>query len=111
MNLNSNMHSPRGRWERGRSPVGGDCYHTILNLIFTTKLYIDNLLEVGAMAIAPYSFSDIKSLSAKLYFIPSLLNGALENSTLRNFFKIQKYYDLTCFSQKLFFNVKILKIV
>jgi len=105
MNLNSNMHSPRGRWERGRSPVGGDCYHTILNLIFTTKLYIDNLLEVGAMAIAPYSFSDIKSLSAKLYFIPSLLNGALENSTL------QKHYNLPYFSQKLFFNVKILKIV
>jgi hypothetical protein len=32
-----------------------------------------------------YGFSDIKSLSAKLSFMPILFNGALANSTLRTF--------------------------
>ncbi len=35
-------------------PVGGDCYHTILNPILKIKFFIDYLIEVGAMAIAPY---------------------------------------------------------
>jgi len=47
------------------------------------------------------------AFSGRLFCLPILLNGALENSTLRNFFKIQKHYNLTYFSQKLFFNVKI----
>ena len=42
--------------EKGRNPVGGDCYHTIMNLIFKIKFYIYYLLEVGAMAIAPLQF-------------------------------------------------------
>jgi hypothetical protein len=64
---------------------------------------------VGAMAIAPYGFFDVKSLSARLSFIPILFNGALENSTLRNFFQNPKHYNLTYFSHKIFFNVKINK--
>jgi len=77
MNLNSNMHSQQGRWEQGRSPVGGDCYHTILNLISKIKFYIYYLLEVGAMAIAPYGF----------FVMPRLLNDALENGTLHRFYR------------------------
>ena len=64
--------------EKGRSPVGGDCYHTILNLIFKINFYIHYLLVAGAMAIAPYGC-----------------------------FKIQKYDNLPYFSHKLCFNVKI----
>ena len=85
--------------------VGGDCYHTILNHIFKTKFWFFFMPNIGAMAISPYRFLNIKSLSARFHFIPMLLNGALENSTL------QKHYNLSYFSQKLFFNVKILKIV
>jgi len=72
---NSNTHS-----QQGKNPVGGDCYHSILNLIFKIKLYIYSLLEVGAMAIAPYGY-----------------------------FKIEKYDNMPHFSHKLCFNVKIVK--
>jgi len=49
MNLNSNMHS-----EQGQSPVGVDCYHTILNPIFKIKSWLFFMPNIGAMAIAPY---------------------------------------------------------
>ena len=71
--------------KRGRSPVGGDCYHTIINPIFKIKSWFFFISNIGAMAIAPYGFSDIKTISEKFNFIPILLNGALENSTLRAF--------------------------
>jgi len=58
---------------------------------------------------ANIDFQRKKSLSAKLYFIPIFFRGALANSTLRDIFKNQKYDNLTYLSQKLFFNVKILK--
>ena len=54
--INSNTYSQRGRWEQGQSPVGGDCYHTILNPIFKTKSLLFFIPDVGAMAIAPYGF-------------------------------------------------------
>jgi len=41
------------------------------------------LPNIGAMAIAPY----LRSLSAKLSFLPIFINGALENSTLRIFYE------------------------
>ena len=72
------MHSQAGAWERGRSPVGGDCYHTILTLIFKIKPLLFFMPHIGAMAIAPYGC-----------------------------FKIQKYDNLPYFSHKLCFNVKI----
>ena len=56
-----------------------------------------------------YNCLNIKSLSERFYFLLILLNGALENSTLRDFFKCSKYDNLTSFSRKLFFNVKIVK--
>jgi len=60
--------------------VGGDCYRTIYT---TFKIKFQSLFIpiVGAMAIAPYG---VQSLSAKFYFMPTLINGALENSTLHN---------------------------
>jgi len=48
-------------WEEGQSPVGGDCYHTILNPIFKIEFYIYHLLKAGAMAIAPYGFFNLKA--------------------------------------------------
>jgi len=75
--INSNLYSQRGHWEQGQSPVGGDCYHTIINPIFKTKSLLFFMPDIGAMAIAPY--------------------------------RIQKYYNLTYFSQKIFYNVKITK--
>ena len=93
MDLNSNTHFQRGRWEQGRSPVGGDCYHTILNFIFTIKLYIYYLLEVGAMAIAPYGcFKNQKHYNLHQRAFPRYTHG-------------------TYFLQKLFFNVKILRMI
>jgi len=75
----SNTHSQTGVWERRRSPVGCDCYRTIYT---TFKMRFQSLFMpiVGAIAIAPYGF-----------------------------FKTLKYYNLIYFSQKLFFNVKMLK--
>jgi len=55
MNSNFNIYSKSEAWE-GRSPVGGDCYHTILNPIFKTKPWLFSLPNIGAMAIAPYGF-------------------------------------------------------
>jgi len=62
MNINSNMYSQRGRWEQGRSPVGGDCYHTIFNFISKRKPWYFFILIIGAMAIAPYGFVYIRKI-------------------------------------------------
>ena len=132
MNLNSHTHSQRGRWERGRSPVGGDCYHTILNPIFKIKPWLFFMPNIGAMAYPkgisvghrPYRFFRLHHFKlstfyfdgvvrglhpTRLSFMPILFRGALENSTLRNFLNYQKYDNLTNFLLKLFFNVKIIK--
>ena len=60
--------------------VGGDCHHTIINLIFQMKSWFFFMPDVGAMAIAPYGCLNIKNLSAKLYFMPILFCGALETA-------------------------------
>ena len=71
MDKNSNRYSQRGRWEQGRSPVGGDCYHTIINLIFKMKFWFFLMPNIGAMAYPkgisvghryPYGFLDIKTI-------------------------------------------------
>jgi len=59
--------------------LGGDCYHTIY-VTFKMKIQFYFVLMVGAMAIAPYGF-----------------------------FVNLKHYNLTYFSQNIFFNVKINK--
>ena len=69
--INSNTHSQTGVWEQGRSPVGGDCYHTIC-LNPKTNFFFMSI--IGAMAIAPYGFL---SLSARFYFMQILINGAM----------------------------------
>ena len=69
MNLNSHMYSQRGRWEQGLCPVGGDCYHTIINPISKIKSCFFFIPDVGAMAYPkgisvghrPYGF-EIKAL-------------------------------------------------
>jgi hypothetical protein len=86
--------------------VGGDYHHSTFNSILKIKFQSFFILIIGTMVIAPYGFL---SLSAKLYFMLILFNGALENSTLRNSFQILKHYNLTYFSHKIFFNVKINK--
>ena len=52
--INFNPCSQRERWEQGRSPVGGDCYHTILNPLFKINFWLFFMPNIGAMAIAPY---------------------------------------------------------
>jgi len=42
--------------------VGGDCYHTILNHIFKIKSLYFFMPNIGAMAIAPYGFVNIKKI-------------------------------------------------
>jgi len=85
MNFNSNTYSQRGRWEQGQSPIGGDCYHTILNPIFKIKSCFSFMPDIGAMAIAPYEFLNIKSLSANLFFMPILFCGALKTAPYEGF--------------------------
>jgi len=74
----------------------GDCYRTI-DTTFKIKFQSLFMPIVGAMAIAPYGF---KSLSARFLFMPTLINGALENSTLRNLFKIQQTMSVKSENQK-----------
>jgi len=62
------------------------------------------LSNLGAIAIAPY----VKSLSARLFFLPIFICGALKTAPYRAFIN-QEYYNLTDFSHKLFFNVKVRK--
>ncbi len=45
----------------------------------------------------------LKPYPTEFYFMRMFVNGVLENSTL------QKHYNLTYFSQELFFNVKIIE--
>ena len=96
--VSSNTHSQRGRWEQGRSPVGGDCHHTILNLIFKIRFRFSFMPNVGAMAIAPYGLKKLHhsilspfgfdgvvgDYTLRFYFMPISFNGALENSTLQD---------------------------
>ena len=103
--INANTYSQTRTWKQWQSPVGGDCYHTIYLNCKTDSFF---MLIVGAMAIAPYGFSNIKSLSAKFLFMPISINGALETAPY-GFFLNPKHYNLTCLSQKLFFNVKMVK--
>jgi len=51
--------------EKGRSPVGGDCYHTILNFIFKRKPLLFFMSHIGAMAIAPL-YNNIRGKSDKI---------------------------------------------
>ena len=92
-------------WNQTQSPVGGDCYHTIY-LNCKTDFFF--MFIVGAMAIAPYGFFDIKSLSARFLFMPISLNSALKTIPYGFLLNLQ-HYNLTYLSQKLFFNVKIVK--
>ena len=121
--INSNTHSQRGRWEQGRSPVGRvalipTLIYSLKSMMLQWKFSYQFLINIKHLFYASpcrdegnltYGFSNIKSLSAKPYFIPILFRGALENSTLWDFFNYQKYDNLTIFSLKLFFNVKLLK--
>ncbi len=112
-NINSNIHSQRGRWERGRSPIGRVALIPISVCVThkfyrsTETLYANVFCLYGLFLYAclcrdegnpTYGFL---SLSARFYVMRILFNGALANSTLR------KYDNLTYFSRKLFFNVKI----
>ncbi len=56
--INTNRHSQAGILEQERS-VGGDCYHTI-DVTFKMKFQFYFVPMVGAMAIAPYEFFNVK---------------------------------------------------
>ena len=62
--INSNMYSQRGRWERGRSPVGCVFQRTV-------KIKLELLSNICG---------ERKSLSAKRFFMPILFNGALKTA-------------------------------
>ena len=116
--INSNMCSQTGVWEQGRSPVGRD-------ILIPTSVYVTNrfyrsietpyanifcLYGLFLYAVLrrdegnpTYSFL---SLSARLYFMPILFNGAIAIAPY-DFLLNQKYDNLPHFSLKLFFNVKM----
>ncbi len=88
-------------WKQGRSPVGwGVLSPTLIclpkYLIVQWKFLCQVFVNIKYFIYADlcrgedtptYGFSNNKSLSAKFCFMPILLNGALENSTLRAFFE------------------------
>ena len=103
--IDFNTYSQGSRaWERGRSPVSRGVLSPTLTQI-TNKLY-GSIINI-------YWFYDAYNLcqfrsgrghpDLRFFVMPIALNGALENGIL------QKHYNLTYFSRKLFFNVKILK--
>jgi hypothetical protein len=99
--INSNTHSQAGAWEQGRSPVGRVAPQA---LPMATSVYVTNTPYPSIETLYANIFClyglfiyvnlcrdegnptyGFLSLSAKLYFMPILFNGALENSTLRIF--------------------------
>jgi len=62
------------------------------------------LSNIGAIAIAPY----VRTLSGNLFFLPIFICGALKTAPYGGFIN-NEYYNLTYFSHKLFFDVKIMK--
>ena len=82
MNINSNTYSQAGAWERRQSPIKGDCHRTNMRNKKEPIFYFEYGIYNGVIAITPYGYLNIKSLSAKFYFLPILFCGALENSTL-----------------------------
>ena len=88
-NINSNMHSQAGAWERGRSPVGRVA-------LIPTSVYITNKfyrsIETPYVNIfclyELFLYANLRrdegnptygclSLSARFYFMPILFNGAM----------------------------------
>ena len=61
------MHSQRGRWERGRSPVGCDCYRTIYT-IFKMKFQFFFMPINGALGNAPYKHYNLTYFLGLLFF-------------------------------------------
>ena len=99
--LDSNTHSQTGVWEQGRSPVGRD-------VLFPTSAYVTNKFHRSIETLYANIFCLYRlflhaylrrdegnptygflSLSARVYFVPILINGALENSTLRIFIQLK----------------------
>jgi len=62
---NFNTYSQIEALKQGRSPVGGDCYHTIFHSIFIIEFQSLFITVIGAMSIAPYGFFNSKLLSSK----------------------------------------------
>ncbi|CAA6806701.1 MAG: Unknown protein [uncultured Sulfurovum sp.] len=79
--IDSNRHSQVGVWKQGQSSVKADCYHTIY-LKFKIDFFF--IPSIGRMVI---TFYGILSLTAKLYFIPILFNGALKTAPYKNITK------------------------
>ena len=115
--INSNRYSQRRPEEQGQNPVGRIALiptsiyrpkHLIVQWLSLCQYYLNKEQLFYASlrrdeGNLTYGFLDIKSLSAKLCFLPILFCGALKTAP----YKIQKHYNLTYFSRKLLFNVKI----
>jgi hypothetical protein len=99
------MHSQRGRWEQGRSPVGRVALIPTLTyllkyIIVQWKFSYQFLINKKHLLYAN-SCRDEGNPTYGFYFMRMFINGALENSTL------QKYDNMPYFSHKLCFNVKM----
>jgi hypothetical protein len=91
---NSNTHSQSEPWERGRSPVGRVAL--IPTLIYLLK---QSIVQWKYLC---QSFKTIEHL-----FYACLRRD--EGNPTYELFKNQKHYNMTYFSWKLFFNIKITK--
>ena len=116
-----NTHSQLGHWKQNQSPVGRVALIPTLiylpkPMVVQWKFLYQFLINMKHLFYAhlrrdegnpTYGYLNIKSLSAKLFFMPILFRGALANSTLRDLFKNLRHDNLTYLSLKLFFNIKI----
>ena len=86
-NINSNMHSQAGAWERGRSPVGRVALIPtsvyVSNKFYRSieTLYADIFCLYGLFLYANLR-RDEDNPTYGYYFMTILLNGALKNSIL-----------------------------
>jgi len=117
--INSNTHSQIKVFEQGQSPVGRVA-------LIPTSIYIPNQFHRSIETLYANIFyfyqificanlrrhqgkptHGIQSLSVRFYFMRILFDGRLKPYPTG--FKFLKHYNLTYFSQKLFFNVKIVE--
>jgi len=119
MNLYKIIHSQTKVYEQGQSPVGRVA-------LIPTSIYIPNQFHRSIETLYANIFDfyqificanlrryqekptyGVQSLSAKFYFMRILFDGRLKPYPTG--FKFSKHYNLTYFSQKIFFNVKMVE--
>jgi len=116
---NFNTHSQTKIYAQGQSPVGRvaliptsiyipNQFHRSIETLYANIFYLYQLFICANLRrYHGKPTYGVQSLLARFYFMRILFDGRLKPYPTG--FQFLKYYNLTYFSQKLFFNVKIQK--